>query len=183
MRGFWLHGLCGGLMLASWATGACAAVSKQTVWFYSDRHDRWCALSGHARFLRKSDAESAEKFEIDTGSIIYANGIATRVEEFQTNAEDENTLLASYALDAAGNVTSAKLVATDQHENESKVVRTYWFKVTNGAYQAQSREGAREARKVPAFRQARALSSFPVATVSEQARKFPTGGPFCASSR
>lgn len=183
MRRYWLYALCGGLMLASWTEGACAAGSKQTVWFYSDRHDRWCALTGHARFLRMTDAESAEKFEIDNGSVEYANGIATQVEEFQTNAEYENTLLATYALDRGGNVTSAKLVDTDQHENEPKTVRTYWYKVINGAYQAQSKDGTQESRKVTAFRQARALSSFPAAPVIEQARKFPTGGPFCTGKR
>jgi hypothetical protein len=169
------------LFLLGCSTSAATAGKPATVWFYLNSHENWCALADHQRFLRAVAADVW--FEEDRGSVSYVGGTATRIEEYQSNAEGEGSIVATYALNPAGDVTSVKLVDTDSHENQPRVVKTFWYKVVHGTYQPQSKEGATEARTISAFRRLPKLSSFPVYPVLARARASPEHGPFCTKTQ
>lgn len=171
--------LCGAAWIAAWPSLA-AAPSTTTIWFYHDDHYRWCALAGHQRFLARDDKQSlyGQNIRYDVGRVDYVRGLATAITSYRSDAEGEVSTETTYALDQAGNVTSAKLVSTEQYENEPKIERTYWYKVTGGAYQPESPQAAKAINGLD-LRRLRSLSAFPTAAVLEKARVNPAGGPFC----
>jgi hypothetical protein len=59
-----------------------------------------------------------------------------------------------------------------------KVVKTYDYKVVDGAYRPLSPQAAKAIKDLD-LRQMRTLSAFPVSAMLEKARANPAAGPFC----
>ena len=173
--------LAGSLLLGS-SAGAPATTGNQTIYFYLDRHDHWCATGNVNHYHRAADAEGAIRLDSDEGLVDYVRGKPVRIETLQGNAEAEVSRSQRYQLNPAGRVISAKFVITTAEDPDAPTRQTYSYLVNNGTYQAQSKRVAAPPKTFGSFRKITSIGSLPVAAVLEQARKQPRAGPFCTKT-